>query len=50
MTIRNRKPLIALIVAAVMAVAWAVYWKGQFEELDDVGSKVLDEDDQAGHG
>jgi type IV pilus assembly protein PilO len=26
--------LLALIVAAVMAVAWALHWKGKFEELE----------------
>ena len=45
--------LIPLSVILVLLIGGILVWavmSGQFEELDDVGSKVLDEDDQAGHG
>lgn len=45
--------LIPLSVVLVLVIGGILVWavmSGQFEELDDVGSEVLDEDDQAGHG
>jgi cbb3-type cytochrome oxidase maturation protein len=43
-------PLSVVLVLLIGGVlAWAVM-SGQFEELDDVGRKVLDDDEKAGHG
>ena len=43
-------PLSVVLVLLIGAVlAWAVL-SGQFEELDESGRQVLDEDDRAGHG
>lgn len=45
--------LIPLSVVLVLLIGGILVWavmSGQFEELDDVGNKVLDEDDKAGHG
>ena len=45
--------LIPLSVVLVLLIGGILVWavmSGQFEELDDVGRKVLDEDDKAGHG
>ena len=45
--------LIPLSVVLVLLIGGILVWavmSGQFEELDDVGRKVLDEDDQAGRG
>ena len=44
--------LIPLSVVLVLVIGGILVWavmSGQFEELDDVGRKVLDEDDRAGH-
>ena len=44
--------LIPLSVVLVLLIGGVLVWavmSGQFEELDDVGRKVLDEDDRAGH-
>jgi cbb3-type cytochrome oxidase maturation protein len=45
--------LIPLSVILVLVIGGVLVWavmSGQFEELDDVGKKVLDEDDQSGPG
>jgi len=45
--------LIPLSVVLVLLIGGILVWavmSGQFEELDDAGRKVLDEDDRAGHG
>ena len=44
--------LIPLSVILVLLIGGVLVWavmSGQFEELDEVGSKLLDEDDRAGH-
>ena len=43
--------LIPLSVVLVLLIGGVLVWavmSGQFEELDDVGKQVLDEDDRAG--
>jgi len=43
-------PLSVVLVLLIGGIlAWAVM-SGQFEELEDVGRKVLDDDEKAGHG
>jgi cbb3-type cytochrome oxidase maturation protein len=45
--------LIPLSVVLVLLIGGILVWavmSGQFEELDEVGNKALDEDDKAGHG
>ena len=45
--------LIPLSVVLVLVIGGILVWavmSCQFEELDDIGRKVLDEDDRAGHG
>jgi cbb3-type cytochrome oxidase maturation protein len=44
--------LIPLSVVLVLLIGGVLVWavlSGQFEELDEVGKRVLDEDDRAGH-
>ena len=44
--------LIPLSVVLVLLIGGVLVWavmSGQFEELDDVGNKLLDEDERAGH-
>ena len=44
--------LIPLSVILVLLIGGILVWavmSGQFEELDDVGKKVLDDDERAGH-
>jgi cbb3-type cytochrome oxidase maturation protein len=45
--------LIPLSVVLVLLIGGILVWavmSGQFEELDDIGKKVLDDDVKAGHG
>ena len=45
--------LIPLSVVLVLLIGGILVWavmSGQFAELDDVGKKVLDDDEKAGHG
>jgi cbb3-type cytochrome oxidase maturation protein len=45
--------LIPLSVVLVLLIGGILVWavmSGQFEELDDIGKKVLDDDEKAGHG
>ena len=45
--------LIPLSVVLVLLIGGILVWavmSDQFEELDDVGKKVLDDDEKAGHG
>ena len=45
--------LIPLSVVLVLVIGGILVWavmSGQFEELDDIGKKVLDDDEKAGHG
>jgi len=44
--------LIPLSLVLVLLIGGVLVWavmSGQFEELDDAGKRVLDEDDRAGH-
>ena len=45
--------LIPLSVVLVLLIGGILVWavmSGQFEEHDEVGRKVLDDDEKAGHG
>ena len=45
--------LIPLSVVLVLLIGGILVWavmSGHFEELDEVGRKVLDDDEKAGHG
>ena len=36
---------VVLVLAIVAALAWAV-WRGQFEDLDQQGESILEDDDR----